>query len=73
MMLLCTGKYKTLLLQNIRKVAATTMLIVKNISNTDMLYLSVASQGSTVFATSWTNSKIQTVGIFLAGSNWKWD
>lgn len=73
MMLPCTGKYKTLLLQNIRKVAATTMLIVKNISNTDMLYLSVASQGSTVFAISWTNSKIQTVGIFMAGSNWKWD
>lgn len=73
MMLLCTGKYKTPLLQNIRQVAAATIQIVKNISNTDMLYLSVASQGSTVFATSWTNSKIQTVGIFMAGSNWKQD
>lgn len=71
MVLLCTDKYKTLLLQNIRKVAATTILIVKNISNTDMLYLSVASQGSTAFATSWTNSKIQTLGIFMPGSNWK--
>lgn len=73
MMLLYTGKYETLLLQNIRKAAATTIPIIKNISNTDMLYLSVASQGSIVFATSWTNSKIQTLGIFMAGSNWKWD
>lgn len=63
MILLRTGKYKTPLLQNIRKVAATTILIIKNISNTDMLYLSVASQGPTVFATSWTNCKIQTACI----------
>lgn len=66
MMLVHTGKYKTPLLQNIRNVAATTILIIK-ISATDMLYLSVASQGSTVFATSWTNSKIQTVGILWYG------
>lgn len=62
MMLLHTGKYETLR-QNIRKVAATTILVIKNISKTDMLHLAVASQGSTVFATSWTNCKIQTVCI----------
>jgi len=64
-MLLHTGKYKTPLLQNTRKVTATTMLNIKNISSTDTLYLSVASQGSTAFATSWTNCKIQTVCIHV--------